>query len=183
MKQINSKSKQSTDKALSVFKKNKAYLHQIMNKYQLDALLIPITTTGTATYDASNILTWRAPLSSNSGLPAISMTIGYNKDNLPVAVELLSRQNHEHQLIEISYAFEKNTPKRYYPQMPKPNKQLLNLSIAELNNLFTLIGVNTFNEVLKNLDDSTAVEDALSAKVFREIVVKTISKNIPKEKI
>ena len=67
--------------------------------------------------------------------------------------------------------------------MPKPNKQLLNLSIAELNNLFTLIGVNTFNEVLKNLDDSTAVEDALSAKVFREIVVKTISKNIPKEKI
>lgn len=172
-----SKSSSSYHQAEEIFAKNKIYIQQVMKKNNLDALLIPITTQGTATYDGMTVNTWRAPVSSNSGLPSINFNIGYAGDkHMPVGIELVGKQFHEGTLIEIAYAYEMQAPKKINPVMPEENTALSNLSVPELNNLFTLLGKNAYEEVLIFNKDSNDITSELTAERFRKITMDTIEK-------
>ncbi|KTD00877.1 amidase [Fluoribacter gormanii] len=177
IKNMASKSSNSYQKAQSIFAQNKIYVQKIMKKNNLDALLIPITTNGTATYDVMTVNTWRAPIASNSGLPSISINVGYSNDiHMPIGVELVGKKFHEGTLIEIAYAYEMHGPKRINPTMPEENSALLHLSIPELNNLFTLLGKNAYEEVLIHNKDTNDIARALTPEKFQKITVDTIEK-------
>jgi Asp-tRNA(Asn)/Glu-tRNA(Gln) amidotransferase A subunit family amidase len=59
-------------------------------------------------------------LSSNSGLPAISVPGGFTPDGLPVGMELLGRPWSEPQLIKFAYAYEQATHHRRPPVSAPP---------------------------------------------------------------
>ncbi|OEH48569.1 Glutamyl-tRNA(Gln) amidotransferase subunit A [Legionella parisiensis] len=146
-----------------------------MNKNQLDALLMPISTNGDATYDAMKVNTWRAPISSNSGLPAISINVGYSQEtHMPIGVELISKQYQEGTLLEIAYAYETQVKQSILPLMPEENLALLHFTIPELNNLFTLLGKNAYEKFLIHSKDSSHLSDDLTPERFREITANTI---------
>ncbi|MBA2711139.1 MAG: hypothetical protein H0U57_11175 [Tatlockia sp.] len=154
------------EKARTIFLKNKNYVEAVMNDMHLDALFIPISTKGIASYDPLPINTWRAPVSSNSGLPSISFIIGYI-EGLPVGIELVARYKAEYSLIEMAYAYESQAPQRLAPKMPKINNQVAKLSIAEFNNLINQIGKRTYEKVLKKEGNN---EKKLSPELFKSIV-------------
>ena len=171
------KNSKSYQKAQEAFDKNRIYVHQVMDKHHLDALLIPVSTQGTATYDAMTVNTWRAPVSSNAGLPSISINVGYTDDtNMPVGIELTGKQFQEGTLIEIAYAWEIHAPARPSPSMPVENSILLKFSIPELNNLFTLLGKNAYEKVLINGTKSSKIFTELTPERFRKITADSIDK-------
>lgn len=177
MKNTAGKFSASYQKALENFKKNKTYVEQIMDENQLDVLLMPITSNGTATYNAMQVNTWRAPISSNSGLPALSMNVGYSQDtHMPIGIELISKQYQESTLIEIAYAYETQAKQRILPIMPEENLTLLNFTIPELNNLFTLLGKNAYEKFLIHGKNPSNRSDDLTPERFREITANTIQK-------
>ena len=52
-------------------------------------------------------------LSANSGLPALSMPVGFTDSDLPVGLELLGRELADAELLAMAYAFEQaNNPRR-----------------------------------------------------------------------
>lgn len=182
MKKTYKKYGQQYQKALKIFKKNAAYVHETMERYHLDALLIPISTSGSATYDIYKVNTWQAPVSSNAGLPSIAIPIGYNpEDSLPIGIELVGKQFQEGTLIEIAYAYEQYTPLSTMPTMSYPNKTLQALSIPELNNLITSLGEETYEKVLKNRKEAKKI-DALTSDIFRKIVKEQINTLITNRK-
>lgn len=155
--------------ALENFKKNKIYVEKIMDQYHLDALLIPISRVGVATYDPYAINCWQGSVSSNAGLPSITVNIGY-KNQLPIGVELIGKKFQEGTLIEMAYAYEQNSLPRQIPVMPLANAFLMDYSIPKLNNLISEIGKKTYDEVFKN---GKAGEDAvknLTPEKFQLIV-------------
>lgn len=173
------KSGSSHQKALTIFAQNRAYIQKVMDQNHLDALLMPITSQGTATYDAMTVNTWRAPIPSNAGLPSISINVGYSDAlHMPVGVELIGRQFEEGKLIEMAYAYESQTSK-ISPPMPEENSALSRLSIPELNNLFTLLGKNAYEEILINSEKNTDKGSELTAEKFRKITADTIERMKP----
>lgn len=162
--------------ALSMFNKNKIYVENIMKQRHLDALLVPISTTGTATYDAAEVNTWRAPISSNAGLPAITINLGYmGSDKMPVGVELVGKQYSEGGLIEIAYAYEKKSQPRIIPVMPEKSPEFEKLDIPAYNNFLTNIGYSSYYEVLIKHKSDQSWKD-LTPAIFKEIVNREINK-------
>jgi amidase len=157
-------------KALNIFMNNKIYVEKIMKQHNLDALLIPISTSGSATYDPQKVNTWLAPVSSNSGLPAITINLGYtDSDKMPVGFELIGKQYAEGSIIEIAYAYEKNSEPRKIPTMPEQNLVQKKLDIPKYNNLLTEIGYISYYEVLiKHKSDQFS--KYLTPKTFKDIV-------------
>lgn len=150
---------------LNIFETNKNYVEDVMKKNNLDALLVP---SGIITSDISQIYVWQAPISSNAGLPAITVNAGY-LDNLPLGIELIAKQFDEGKLIAIAYAYEQRATSRKTPSMPIANQNLTHFTIAELNNLFTLIGAHTYEQVIKK----EGVK-ALTPEKFSKIVTNQI---------
>lgn len=162
-------SKYGTDyrKALAIFKKNNFYVEKIINQYHLDALLIPVTTQGSASYIKKSMIT--EVLASNAGLPAITLIIGYTKKNLPIAVELIGKQFSEGTLIGMAYAYEKHRPAREQPKMPKSTMQFETWDIPQYNNLLTVIGYETYKQFLEK-SYSGNFEKILTPEKFRVFV-------------
>ena len=156
--------------ALNIFNKNKIYVETIMKQHHLDALLVPISTTGTATYDAYKVNTWQAPIASNTGLPAITINLGYtDSDKMPVGVELIGKQYAEGSLIEIAYAYESDSQPRIVPVMPEKNSRFKKLDIPAYNNLLTDIGYRSYYEVLIKHKSDQSWKD-LTPMIFKKIV-------------
>ncbi len=137
--------------ALRIFAENKRYVETIMDGQKLDALLLPISTTGSATEDGENINTWSAPIASNAGLPSLAIAAGYDAEGMPVGMEWVARQFGEGTLLEMGYAFEQRMPQRRSPKLQAEDKNIT-LSIAEFNHLVTLLGVAAYEEVLNRSD-------------------------------
>lgn len=111
-----------------------------------------------------------ASVASNSGLPAITINLGYTEPgSMPVGVELIGRQFVEGTLIEIAYAHEKNSPPRKVPTMPDQNSTLEKLDIPAYNNLLTKIGYRSYMEILKNAKSDQPSKD-ITPDVFCVIV-------------
>jgi amidase len=175
IKNMAGKGSKAYQQVQAIFAKNRIYVHEVMKKNHLDVLLLPISTHGTATYDGMTVNTWRAPVSSNSGLPSININIGYSADtHMPIGVELVGKQFAEGTLIEIAYAYEMHAPEKIIPTMPEENGALFNLSVPELNNLFTLLGKNAYAEVLIHAKKSSTLARELTPDRFRKITIDTI---------
>jgi amidase len=156
--------------ALEIFNKNKIYVEKIMAENHLDALLIPISRTGSATYDAYKVNTWLAPVSSNSGLPAITINLGFtHSDKMPIGVELIGKQYAEGTLIEIAYSSEKNSDPRIVPTMLEENDVFNKLDIPAYNNLLTVVGYKSYIEVLIKSKSNQVYKD-LTPTIFGTIV-------------
>jgi hypothetical protein len=87
---------------------------------------------------------------------------------MPIGMELIGRQYAEATLLEIASAYEKSGVQWISPPwLNDDNVQhsMANLSIQELNQLFTKIGWVTYNQVLKN-----GKREDLSSGIFRKIV-------------
>ena len=112
MNSIAKKTNSNYQRALTIFKKNKIYVEKVMQQNHLDALFIPLSTHGSATYDGFTVNTWQAPVSSNAGLPSIAINIGYSTDKMPIGIELVGKQFAEGDLIAMAYTYEKNSPPR-----------------------------------------------------------------------
>lgn len=142
---------QAEKDALNMFDKNRDYVHAIMKENKLDALLLPINSNGPASYDIKKVNTWRAAISSNAGIPAITLIAGY-ENNLPVSIELIAKQYQEAELIGMAYAYEYGTEPRRVPRLEKiaNNDPVLTMSIAEINNFLSLVGYNTYYNFLIN---------------------------------
>lgn len=136
--------------AMRMIATNRAYVLRLMKQQHLDALLMPLNAEGGPSYDLSRINTWRAALSSNSGLPAITINAGFDRHRLPVGMELIGPAVAEGPLLGMAYSYQSHAPKQHRPSV-KPDAysaQLLKMSIPELNNLFTLIGYESYNAFL-----------------------------------
>lgn len=162
------KYQQKYKKALAIFNKNKMYVEKVMREKNLDALLLPLNRKGEATYDAYSINTWLAPISSNAGLPAITINLGYaGEKHMPIGAELIGKPYDEGTLIEIIYAYDQIASEKIPPILPEENLALEKLDIPAFNNLLREIGYASYQEVLKNQSAKH-----LTAKEFQELVRK-----------
>jgi len=94
-------------------------LLQQMAQHELDALAYP-----TSSHKAE-LIGKEQPgnncfLSSNSGLPAISVPAGFTADGVPVGLELLARAWDESLLLKLAYAYEQGTRHRRPPASAPP---------------------------------------------------------------
>jgi aspartyl-tRNA(Asn)/glutamyl-tRNA(Gln) amidotransferase subunit A len=185
IKNLPEKNSVQYQRALAIFKKNRTYVEGIMEKYHLDALLVPVSAYGSATYDDSTVLS--EGVASNAGLPGITFTLGYthSEAQMPIGIELIGKHLDEGPLIGMAYAWQKHVGPRQAPVMPAPDTQLSGLDIPALNNLFTLIGNDAYQAVLKNSTQENYVKN-LSPEKFRDIVTKRLSeplyiKNLKKD--
>ena len=150
---------------------NKIIIEKIMSHNKFDALMIPVSSNGSATYDGSTFK--NEMVASNSGLPSITFPIGYTKNGMPVGVELIGKKWSEGKLIEIAYAYEQKFKLNKNPQLPKENLKLESLSIPEYNNLITLIGYESFRKV-KEDKRVLPFYQILTPKVFNDVVKATL---------
>ena len=162
-----SKSSSAYNNVLKIFADNKDYVEKIMDEYNLDALVVPVDAAGIA-QEGIHAEGINCLVASNSGLPSIGIIAGYvqTPQPLPVGLELVGRQFAEPILLEMAYAFEQHTPARIPPQLKMPKKSSLeNFNLAEINNIHTVIGNDTYEKILKNNKASS-----LTPNVFQKIV-------------
>lgn len=88
----------------------------------LDAILFPDVQVVPPTmadleerYTTANFPT-NTPIASQSQCPAISVPGGLTDDGLPVGVEILGKPYHEHELVEMAYAYEQVADPRHPPE-------------------------------------------------------------------
>lgn len=85
-----------------------------------DVQVIPPTMTDLEDrYTTANFPT-NTPIAAQSQCPAISIPGGLTDEGLPVGIELLGKPYHEHQLIQMAYAFEQMTDNRQPPESAPP---------------------------------------------------------------
>ncbi len=159
-----------------MFKSNREYVTNLMKKYNLDALLIPITSQGKATYDATTVNTWQLPISSNSGLPSIVVNAGYThgKSPMPVGMEIIGKFYDEAELLQIAKVIENETPPKIQPAIDKAisKKNSDSFSIAKYNNLLTKIGYNSYVGFLQQNKP-----EKLTPSIFNKILTKSLEEN------
>lgn len=102
----------------------KKLLLEVMEKHKLDAILYPTardlpssikslespsktvsSSDDENNSDDENKISNNCLLSSNSGLPAISVPAGFSEKGLPVGIEFLGKEWGEHKLIELAYRY------------------------------------------------------------------------------
>ncbi len=154
---------------LAMFKQNRKYVEQVMRAHHLTALIMPLNAEGGPSYDVARVNTWRAAVSSNSGLPAMTLIGGYTSNNMPVGLELIGKMYGDKNLLSLAYTYEKHFPKRKPPTLPasKQPSPLLSMSIAQINNLLTLIGYRSYLQFLQH-SDKMFISPEESANVVKQ---------------
>ena len=141
---------------LTRFAKNRAYVEAILNRKKLNALLLPLNAGGGPNYNIKQVNTWRAPVSSNSGLPSITIIGGYTQDNkpMPVGLELIGKMYHEGEIIALAHAYASHYPTHLSPNLisDENSSTFAHLTIPEFNNLLTQIGYNSYHHFLQDAD-------------------------------
>ncbi|MCC2645664.1 MAG: Amidase [Burkholderiales bacterium] len=151
LKDVNSIPKKGSAKykeALAIISYNLQYVTKIMKKDHIDGILLPISKSGSSTYALTQVNTWQAPVSSNTGLPSIVIQIGHNKDNMPIAMEIVGNKLAEGKLLSMAYDYEQHYT-AYVPPTLTSSSEFDDWPIAKLNNLFRQIGKDTYQLVIK----------------------------------
>jgi aspartyl-tRNA(Asn)/glutamyl-tRNA(Gln) amidotransferase subunit A len=158
---------------LKLFTKNRRYVQKVMADQQLDALIVPVTSQGKATYDISSIHTYKPAISSNSGLPAIVVNLGFTNDKvrMPVSMEIIGKLYDETGLLQIAYILEK-TDQPGQPNLGSATTPayINDLTIPQYNNLLALIGSQTYQQFLK-----TNPANKLTPGIATKILTNTIN--------
>ena len=82
------------------------YLHGVLDDNRLNALVYPSIRRAPTTLSDHQQLGSNCRASAKSGLPAISVPVGFDNQGLPVGVELLGRAWSEQELLNLAYSFE-----------------------------------------------------------------------------
>jgi len=145
--------------ALAIISSNQKYVIDMMNNEHIDGIMLPIAKSGSSTYDLKLVNTWQAAISSNTGLPSIVIQIGPDKNNMPVAMEIVGNKFAESELIGMAYDYEEHYISFTKPQLVVSH-QYDNWPLSRLNNLFRQIGKNTYLMFIKphNKNEVTAEE-------------------------
>lgn len=88
------------------------YVDSVMDKYNLDVLVYPNSKAKTLTIDESyttRVTSTGYTISPMTGMPAISVPMGFDSDGLPYGLEILGRKNKEDIVYEIAYSYEQKT--------------------------------------------------------------------------
>jgi aspartyl-tRNA(Asn)/glutamyl-tRNA(Gln) amidotransferase subunit A len=157
--------------ALNNISKNSLYIKKLMDSQHLDVLLVPVSMTGSATYNSKAMIAQR--IASNSGLPSITFTVGYTeKDHMPIGIELIGREFSEAVLMSMAYAYEHSIAARRKPSMPPVSHIFDDMDIETYNQFLTKIGYAAYQSILsKCTPDEFAT--CLTAEKFRQVVAQS----------
>jgi Asp-tRNA(Asn)/Glu-tRNA(Gln) amidotransferase A subunit family amidase len=108
---------QSADYAARVRNKEmvKQVIVDLVDKYQLDAVVYPYSTLPPPRWDATESGTGGNSLASNSGLPSIIMPTGYTGAGLPIAIEIVGKPFEDANLLQVAYGYEQVSKRRTAP--------------------------------------------------------------------
>ncbi|MGC4071494.1 MAG: amidase family protein [Nibricoccus sp.] len=109
----------SADYAARVRNKDmvKELIIELVDKYKLDALVLPYRTLPTPRLDSTAAGEGGGnSLVSNSGLPGIMMPAGYTKENLPIALQITGKPFEDEKLLLIAYGYEQVSKRRKSPE-------------------------------------------------------------------
>jgi Asp-tRNA(Asn)/Glu-tRNA(Gln) amidotransferase A subunit family amidase len=108
---------QSADYAARVRNKEtvKQVIVDLVEKYQLDAVVYPYSTLPPPKWDATGGGTGGNSLASNSGLPSILMPTGYTAEGLPIAIEIIGKPFDDVKLLQVAYGYEQVSKRRKPP--------------------------------------------------------------------
>jgi Asp-tRNA(Asn)/Glu-tRNA(Gln) amidotransferase A subunit family amidase len=109
---------QSADYAARVRNKEtvKQVIVELVEKYQLDAVVYPYSTLPPPRWDATpGGGTGGNSLASNSGLPSILMPTGYTTAGLPIAMEIIGKPFDDVKLLQVAYGYEQVSKRRQAP--------------------------------------------------------------------
>jgi Asp-tRNA(Asn)/Glu-tRNA(Gln) amidotransferase A subunit family amidase len=89
----------------------------LVDKYKLDALVLPYSTLPPPRFDAPPGQSGGGgnSMTSNSGLPAIIMPMGYTKNNLPIALQITGKPFEDLKLLQVAYGYEQVSKRRKSP--------------------------------------------------------------------
>ena len=93
----------------------KEAIYHTMDHFGVDVLIYPTIRRTAMPLGARQIGGSNAKLSSNSGLPVLSMPVGFTPEGLPVGVNLLGREWAEPHLFKLAFAYEQATIHRRPP--------------------------------------------------------------------
>lgn len=108
---------QSADYAARVRNKDmvKQVIVDVVEKYQLDAVVYPYSTLPPPRWDASEGGNGGNSLASNSGLPSILMPTGYTAEGLPIALEIVGKPFDDAKLLQVAFGYERASQRRKAP--------------------------------------------------------------------
>jgi len=88
--------------------------------HNLDALVYPTATENPAFISEPQAGAGHCSIAANSGLPALSMPVGFNSRGLPVGMELLGLPFQDAQLLAIAWPYEQEWKPREAPSVTPP---------------------------------------------------------------
>lgn len=89
----------------------------VMDRYRVDALVYPFKSLPAPMIGSADAGPADNPISAVTGLPAIVVPAGSNRDGLPFALELLGRPFDEGKLIQLAHAYERASRRRVPPKV------------------------------------------------------------------
>jgi len=89
----------------------------LMDASQVDAIVYPTTVRAAAPMSTTDMTAYgsSAGLSAQTGLPAVTVTLGFDRDGMPVGLTFLGRPWDEARLLAIAHAYEAMNPARRPP--------------------------------------------------------------------
>lgn len=90
-----------------------------MDRHRVDALVFPTVRTVPAVIGDPQRGS-SCSLSANTGLPSISVPVGFARDRLPIGMEMIGRTLDDWRLVSLAYAFERHTDHRRDPSSTPP---------------------------------------------------------------
>lgn len=130
---------------LQMIKRNQQLFNALLRKHKLDAVIMPLNSNGGPSYDISKVNTWRAPVSSNAGLPAITLLVGKTQKNMPIGFELIGPPRSDIDLIRLAEKISYPTMSFTMPRV-KPSKWTKTLTLTQYNRLIQWIGYQSFRQ-------------------------------------
>jgi Asp-tRNA(Asn)/Glu-tRNA(Gln) amidotransferase A subunit family amidase len=88
-----------------------------MDSAQVDVLLYPTTVSAAAPLSTTDMTSYgsSAGLSTQSGLPAVTVMLGFDRNGMPLGLTLLARPWDEARLLAVAHAYERLNPVRHAP--------------------------------------------------------------------
>jgi len=89
----------------------------LMDAHQVDVLMYPSTVRAAQPLDTTDMANYgvSAGLSTQTGMPAVTVMLGYDRDGMPLGVTFLGRPWDETRLLAVAAAYEAMNPVRHAP--------------------------------------------------------------------
>ncbi|MEM1349384.1 MAG: amidase family protein, partial [Myxococcota bacterium] len=149
------------------YARNAEYIARTMDEFGLDALLLPVSATGSAhSSSRTNCI-----LTSVSGAPSVNLVVGASSHAtpMPIGMKLVGRRYDERSLLAMAYAYELGTGHRFPARLPVSDAPMPALDIEAFNDAHLEIGERIFEEYLRDGDKFDASLGDV-AEVIEEVV-------------